>query len=196
MTAVYTFIAEEKATPDCDVVGGGDVPGAGRVPLGVLRLGVPATVAPGARRPPAGGRDRSDLGVLGTHLRGAAGASPGCAPGLQASTASGSPGSCGPTAGKASPAGGGCAPRSSTARRRRRRIWSAGTSTRPRPNVTWCGDITYLRTGEGWLYLATVIDLFSRRVIGWSLAEHMRTDPRRRRARDGGRHPRRPRRPA
>ena len=43
------------------------------------------------------------------------------------------------------------------------------------PNVTWCGDITYLRTGEGWLYLATVIDLFSRRVIGWSLAEHMRT---------------------
>jgi transposase InsO family protein len=43
------------------------------------------------------------------------------------------------------------------------------------PNVTWCGDITYLRTGEGWLYLATVIDLFSRRVIGWSLAEDMRT---------------------
>lgn len=43
------------------------------------------------------------------------------------------------------------------------------------PNVTWCGDITYLRTGEGWLYLATVIDLFSRRVIGWSLAGHMRT---------------------
>jgi putative transposase len=43
------------------------------------------------------------------------------------------------------------------------------------PDVTWCGDITYLRTGEGWLYLATVIDLFSRRVIGWSLAEHLRT---------------------
>lgn len=43
------------------------------------------------------------------------------------------------------------------------------------PNVVWCGDITYLRTGEGWLYLATVIDLFSRRVIGWSVATHMRT---------------------
>lgn len=43
------------------------------------------------------------------------------------------------------------------------------------PDVTWCGDITYLRTGEGWLYLATVIDLFSRRVIGWSIAEHMHT---------------------
>jgi transposase InsO family protein len=44
------------------------------------------------------------------------------------------------------------------------------------PDVTWCGDITYLRTGEGWLFLATVIDLFSRRVIGWSVAAHMRTE--------------------
>lgn len=43
------------------------------------------------------------------------------------------------------------------------------------PDRTWAGDITYLRTGEGWLYLATVIDLFSRRVIGWSVAEHLRT---------------------
>jgi putative transposase len=44
------------------------------------------------------------------------------------------------------------------------------------PDTLWCGDITYLRTGEGWLFLATVIDLFSRRVIGWSAAAHMRTD--------------------
>jgi transposase InsO family protein len=44
------------------------------------------------------------------------------------------------------------------------------------PDVTWCGDITYLRTGEGWLFLATVIDLYSRRVIGWSIASHMRTE--------------------
>jgi len=44
------------------------------------------------------------------------------------------------------------------------------------PDVAWCGDITYLRTGEGWLFLATVIDLFSRRVIGWSVAAHMRTE--------------------
>lgn len=43
------------------------------------------------------------------------------------------------------------------------------------PDTTWSGDITYLRTGEGWLYLATVIDLYSRRVIGWSVASHMRT---------------------
>lgn len=39
------------------------------------------------------------------------------------------------------------------------------------PNSRWCGDITYLRTGEGWLFLATVIDLCSRRVIGWSVAD-------------------------
>lgn len=44
----------------------------------------------------------------------------------------------------------------------------------PAPDVAWCGDITYLRTGQGWLFLATVIDLFSRRVIGWSIATHMR----------------------
>lgn len=45
-----------------------------------------------------------------------------------------------------------------------------------RPDSVWCGDITYLRTGEGWLFLATVIDLYSRRVIGWSVAAHMRTE--------------------
>jgi transposase InsO family protein len=44
------------------------------------------------------------------------------------------------------------------------------------PDQTWCGDITYIPTGEGWLYLSTVIDLFSRRVIGWSLADHMRAE--------------------
>jgi len=44
------------------------------------------------------------------------------------------------------------------------------------PDRTWVGDITYLRTGEGWLFLAMVIDLFSRRVIGWSVANHMRTE--------------------
>jgi transposase InsO family protein len=42
------------------------------------------------------------------------------------------------------------------------------------PNVLWVGDITYIRTWEGGLYLATVIDVCSRRVIGFSLAGHMR----------------------
>jgi transposase InsO family protein len=40
----------------------------------------------------------------------------------------------------------------------------------------WVGDITYVRTWEGWLYLATVIDLGSRRVVGWAMADHMRTE--------------------
>lgn len=41
------------------------------------------------------------------------------------------------------------------------------------PNQEWVGDITYLRTGEGWLYLAVVIDLWSRSVIGWSMSSRM-----------------------
>jgi putative transposase len=41
-------------------------------------------------------------------------------------------------------------------------------------NVLWLADITYLRTWEGWLYLAAVQDAFSRRIVGWSMAEHMR----------------------
>jgi putative transposase len=44
------------------------------------------------------------------------------------------------------------------------------------PNRVWVADITYLWTQEGWLYLAAVIDLFSRRVVGWSLANHMREE--------------------
>ena len=43
------------------------------------------------------------------------------------------------------------------------------------PGERLVGDITYLRTGEGWLYLATVIDLATRMVVGWQLAAHMRT---------------------
>jgi transposase InsO family protein len=43
-------------------------------------------------------------------------------------------------------------------------------------NTRWCGDITYLSTWEGWLYLATVIDIASRRVVGFALAEHLRTE--------------------
>lgn len=40
-------------------------------------------------------------------------------------------------------------------------------------DTTWAGDITYVRTWEGWAYLATVIDLASRRVVGWAMADHM-----------------------
>ncbi len=44
------------------------------------------------------------------------------------------------------------------------------------PDVAWCQDITYVQTGEGWLFLASVLDLGSRRLIGYSMADHMRTD--------------------
>ncbi len=46
----------------------------------------------------------------------------------------------------------------------------------PAPGVQLVGDITYIRTWQGWLYLATVIDCHTKAVIGWSMAEHMRTD--------------------
>lgn len=45
-----------------------------------------------------------------------------------------------------------------------------------RPNEAWVTDLTYVWTSEGWLYLAVVLDLFSRRIVGWSMARHMRTD--------------------
>jgi putative transposase len=44
------------------------------------------------------------------------------------------------------------------------------------PNVLWIADITYLRTWEGWLYLAAVQDAYSRAIVGWSMAEHMRKE--------------------
>jgi putative transposase len=44
------------------------------------------------------------------------------------------------------------------------------------PDRLWVADITYLRTWEGWLCLAAVQDVFSRRIVGWSMAEHMRAE--------------------
>ena len=44
------------------------------------------------------------------------------------------------------------------------------------PNVLWVADVTYLRTWEGWLYLAAVQDAYSRAIVGWSMAEHMRAE--------------------
>jgi putative transposase len=48
--------------------------------------------------------------------------------------------------------------------------------TAERPGVKLVGDITYIPTWQGWLYLATVIDCFNKEVIGWSMAGHMRTE--------------------
>ncbi len=44
------------------------------------------------------------------------------------------------------------------------------------PNSGWTSDITYVATDEGWLYLAVIIDLFSRQVVGWSMQPHMRRE--------------------
>ena len=43
-------------------------------------------------------------------------------------------------------------------------------------DALWVGDATYIPTDEGWLYLATVIDACSRRLLGWSMTDHLRTD--------------------
>jgi transposase InsO family protein len=45
-----------------------------------------------------------------------------------------------------------------------------------RPNQVWVGDITYIWTGSGWTYLAVIVDLFSRRVVGWALDNNMRAE--------------------
>ena len=44
------------------------------------------------------------------------------------------------------------------------------------PDLAWCADIKQIKTGEGWLYLAAVQDLFSRRIVGWAMDRHMRSE--------------------
>lgn len=48
-----------------------------------------------------------------------------------------------------------------------RQFWAAG------PNEKWVGDITYIKTREGWLYLAAVLDIYSRKVVGWAMDKQM-----------------------
>ena len=45
-----------------------------------------------------------------------------------------------------------------------------------RPNEVWLADISYIPTAEGWLYLAVVLDLFSRKVVGWAMRDHLRQE--------------------
>ena len=55
-------------------------------------------------------------------------------------------------------------------------IWSAATSTPPASTACWGADLIQFRTEEGWLYLAIVVDLYSRRVVGWAMAVSPTTD--------------------
>jgi transposase InsO family protein len=48
-----------------------------------------------------------------------------------------------------------------------RKFWPEG------PNQKWVGDITYIPTREGWLYLAAMLDIYSRKVVGWAMDKHM-----------------------
>jgi putative transposase len=61
-----------------------------------------------------------------------------------------------------------------TRRPRRRRTWSTAL-TAAAPNQLWVADVTYVPTVQGWLYLACVTDVFSRMVLGWSMASHRKT---------------------
>ena len=63
--------------------------------------------------------------------------------------------------------------------RRAEAIWPDRVQRRflaDRPDRLWVTDITQHRTGEGWVYAAVVLDVFSRRVVGWSIADHLRTE--------------------
>jgi len=73
-------------------------------------------------------------------------------------------------------------------RRRRVRTTVSDPRATPAPNLVqrqfsvgalnrlWVTDLTYLWTGEGWLYLATMLDAYSRRIIGWAMADHLRVE--------------------
>ena len=52
----------------------------------------------------------------------------------------------------------------------------ATTASPSGPNQVWLTDITYLKTGEGWLYLAAILDLWSRRIVGWAVAPSLQTE--------------------
>ncbi|HZA79600.1 MAG TPA: IS3 family transposase [Acidimicrobiales bacterium] len=153
---------------------GGDVPHAGRVPPGLLRLGASATIGPRDHRPAVGRGDRSDLGVLGPHLRGAPGVRLAAPPGLPDL----------PQAGRPHHARARLdwrlrAPPTAHHHRRPRRPCRAGPGRpglQPRRPGCHLGWRHHLHPHRGGLAVpGQVIDLFSRRVIGWGVADHLRT---------------------
>src|ERR1700731_4581978 len=57
-----------------------------------------------------------------------------------------------------------------------RPTWSTATSTAAGPNQLWVADITYVPTMAGFLYLAVVLDAWSRKIVGWAMANHLRAE--------------------
>ncbi|AWV20054.1 Transposase (plasmid) [Roseomonas mucosa] len=49
-------------------------------------------------------------------------------------------------------------------------------SATSRPNQVWLADLTYIPTGEGWLYMAAIMDLHTRKIVGWSMRDHLRAE--------------------
>ena len=56
------------------------------------------------------------------------------------------------------------------------RTWSSARFAAEAPNRLWFTDITQHRAADGWVYCCAVIDVFSRRIVGWSIADHLRTE--------------------
>jgi len=57
-----------------------------------------------------------------------------------------------------------------------RAIMARPRRVRTKPNRIWLADITYIETDQGWLYLAAVMDLYSRRIVGWAMEDHLRAE--------------------
>ena len=74
------------------------------------------------------------------------------------------------------PGGSGRGRRCRAIRRVGRLTCCSGASTAPAPNRRWVADITYVMTFSGWVYTAFVMDLFARRIVGWQVADHLRSD--------------------
>ena len=102
---------------------------------------------------------------------------PNCGPRAKPSAASGSNGSCASTvSGRGDRAAIACAQPTASIVCRWRQTCSSRILSRIGPIRVWLADITYIPTSEGWLYLAVILDLFTRKVVGWAMREHMRAE--------------------
>lgn len=101
---------------------------------------------------------------------------PNCEPRVKPSAASGSSGSCASTvSGLGRRAAIACAQPTASIPSRWPNLLDQNFVA-DQPNQVWLADITYIPTSEGWLYLAVILDLFTRKVVGWAMRDHMRAE--------------------